>query len=111
MFDSRGGGPHLHTHVVISNKVQPVLDGKWRSLDGRPMHATVVALSEMHESVFANALTRSLGVQWELRERGRDRHPALLISTVSALSRASSALCQMILYRPSKVANSSSDAP
>jgi conjugative relaxase-like TrwC/TraI family protein len=82
-FDSRAGDPHLHTHVVISNKVQTVLDGKWRSLDGRPMHAAVVALSELHESLFADALTRSLGVRWEMRERGRDRHPALSISSVT----------------------------
>jgi conjugative relaxase-like TrwC/TraI family protein len=82
-FDSRAGDPHLHTHVVISNKVQTVLDGKWRSLDGRPMHAAVVALSELHESLFADALTRSLGVRWEMRERGRDRHPALSISSIS----------------------------
>lgn len=81
-FDSRAGDPHLHTHVVISNKVQTVLDGKWRSLDGRPMHAAVVALSELHEALFADALTRSLGVQWEMRERGRDRHPAWAISSV-----------------------------
>lgn len=81
-FDSRAGDPHLHTHVVISNKVQTVLDGRWRSLDGRPMHAAVVALSELHEALFADALTRSLGVQWETRERGRDRHPAWGISFV-----------------------------
>jgi conjugative relaxase-like TrwC/TraI family protein len=81
-FDSRAGDPHLHTHVVISNKVQTVLDGKWRSLDGRPMHAAVVALSELHESLFADALTRSLDVRWEMRERGRDRHPALSIRSV-----------------------------
>ncbi|MCU1678887.1 MAG: conjugal transfer protein, partial [Frankiales bacterium] len=81
-FDSRAGDPHLHTHVVISNKVQTVLDGKWRSLDGRPMHAAVVALSELHESLFADAMARSLGVGWEMRERGRDRHPAWAISSV-----------------------------
>jgi conjugative relaxase-like TrwC/TraI family protein len=81
-FDSRAGDPHLHTHVVISNKVQTVLDGKWRSLDGRPMHAAVVALSELHEGLFADALTRSLRVRWEPRERGRDRHPAWTITTV-----------------------------
>ena len=81
-FDSRAGDPHLHTHVVISNKVQTVLDGKWRSLDGRPMHAVVVALSELHETLFADALSRSLGVAWEMRERGRDRHPAWAISSV-----------------------------
>lgn len=81
-FDSRAGDPHLHTHVVISNKVQTMLDGKWRSLDGRPMHAAVVALSELHEALFADALTRSLGVQWEMRDRGRDRHPAWAINFV-----------------------------
>ena len=41
-YDSRAGDPHLHTHVVISNKVQTVLDNKWRSLDSRPMHAAVL---------------------------------------------------------------------
>lgn len=81
-FDSRAGDPHLHTHVVISNKVQTVLDGKWRSLDGRPMHAAVVALSELHEALFADALTRELGVLWVQRERGRDRHPAWAIAAV-----------------------------
>jgi conjugative relaxase-like TrwC/TraI family protein len=81
-FDSRAGDPHLHTHVVISNKVRTVLDGKWRSLDGRPMHAAVVALSELHETLFADALTRALGVRWEMRERGRDRHPAWAINLV-----------------------------
>jgi conjugative relaxase-like TrwC/TraI family protein len=81
-FDSRAGDPHLHTHVVISNKVQTVLDGKWRSLDGRPMHEAVVALSELHETLFADALTRTLGLQWEKRERGRDRHPAWAITSV-----------------------------
>ncbi|RXZ70315.1 MobF family relaxase [Agromyces albus] len=81
-FDSRAGDPHLHTHVVISNKVQTVLDGRWRSLDGRPMHAAVVALSELHEALFADALTRELGVQWEQRERGHNRHPAWAIASV-----------------------------
>ncbi|WP_233198420.1 MobF family relaxase [Cryobacterium sp. Y50] len=81
-FDSRAGDPHLHTHVVISNKVQTVLDGKWRSLDGRPMHEAVVALSELHESLFADELTRSLGVQWQQRERGGDRHAAWALSGV-----------------------------
>lgn len=81
-FDSRAGDPHLHTHVVISNKVQTVLDGKWRSLDGRPMHAAVVALSELHEALFADALTRALGVEWEMRARGNDRNPAWAIRSV-----------------------------
>ena len=81
-YDSRAGDPHLHTHVVISNKVQTVRDGKWRSLDGRPLHAATVALSELHEAVFADHLTRTFGVEWEARDMGRDRNPAWAISTV-----------------------------
>ncbi len=81
-YDSRASDPHLHTHVVVSNKTQTVLDGKWRSLDGRPMHAATVALSELHEAVFADHLTRALGVEWEARERGRDRNPAWAIASV-----------------------------
>ncbi|SDR65155.1 MobF family relaxase [Agrococcus carbonis] len=81
-FDSRAGDPHLHTHVVISNKAKTVLDGKWRSLDGRPMHAAVVALSELHEAVFADQMTRTFGVSWEAREMGRDRNPAWAITGV-----------------------------
>ena len=81
-YDSRAGDPHLHTHVVISNKVQTVHDGKWRSLDGRPLHAATVALSELHEAVFADHLTRAFGVAWEARNMGRDRNPAWAIATV-----------------------------
>ncbi|MDE0545925.1 MobF family relaxase [Microbacterium sp. C7(2022)] len=81
-FDSRAGDPHLHTHVVISNKVQTLLDGKWRSLDGRPLHAAVVALSELHEALFADELTRRLGVAWEPRQRGRDRSVAWAVGGV-----------------------------
>lgn len=81
-YDSRAGDPHLHTHVVVSNKVQTVLDGKWRSLDGRPMHAATVALSELHEAVFADHLTRAFGVEWEARDMGRDRNPAWAIASV-----------------------------
>ena len=81
-FDSRAGDPHLHTHVVISNKAKTVLDGKWRSLDGRPMHTAVVALSELHEAVFADHMTRTFGVSWEAREMGRDHNPAWAITGV-----------------------------
>lgn len=75
-YDSRAGDPQLHTHVVISNKVQTVVvDGRWRALDGRPMHAATVALSEHYNALLADHLTRGLGVGWEQRGRGRDRNP------------------------------------
>ncbi|WP_286929901.1 MULTISPECIES: MobF family relaxase [Aeromicrobium] len=75
-YDSRANDPHLHTHVVISNKVKTVRDGKWRAIDGAPLHGWVVALSELHEASFSDHLTRMLCVDWERRPRGRDRNPA-----------------------------------
>jgi hypothetical protein len=81
-YDSRSGDPQLHTHVVISNKVLTVQDGCWRTLAGRPMHAVVVAVSELYNAALADQLTRVLGVEWEARERGRDRNPAWEIEGV-----------------------------
>ncbi|WP_223397214.1 MobF family relaxase [Nocardioides rotundus] len=81
-YDSRSGDPQLHTHVVVSNKVQTAMDGRWRSLDGRPMHAAVVALSEHYNAVLADRLTRTFGLGWEARERGRDRNPSWEITAV-----------------------------
>jgi conjugative relaxase-like TrwC/TraI family protein len=53
-YDSRAGDPQLHTHVVVSNKVKTVYDNRWRSLDGRPMHAAVHALSAHYNAVLAD---------------------------------------------------------
>ncbi len=81
-YDSRSSDPQLHTHVVVANKVQGTHDGKWRTLDGRPMHAAVVALSEHYNAVLADHLTRDLGLGWEIRERGERRNPAFEITGV-----------------------------
>ncbi len=82
-WDSRLGDPQLHTHVVISNKVKTVQDGRWRSLDGRPMHAAVVAISEHYNAVLADLITRTSGIEWEQRDRGKDRNPAWELAPVS----------------------------
>jgi conjugative relaxase-like TrwC/TraI family protein len=75
-WDSRVGDPQLHTHVVISNKVKTAGDGRWRSLDGRPLHAAVVALSAHYNAVLADRITGVLGVEWERRDRGKNHNPA-----------------------------------
>ncbi len=75
-YDSRSSDPQLHTHVVIGNRAQAVADGKWRSLDGRPLHAAVVALSETYNALLADRLTAELGLEWGVRDRGRERNPA-----------------------------------
>ncbi len=82
-WDSRAGDPQLHTHVVVSNKVRTILDGRWRSLDSRPMHAAVTAISAHYNAVLADTLTREFGLEWEQRARGEDRNPQWEIAGVS----------------------------
>ena len=81
-WDSRLGDPQLHTHVVVSNKVQTKGDGRWRSLDGRPLHAAVVALSEHYNAVLADHLTGIFGIEWDQRARGPGRTPAWELAPV-----------------------------
>ncbi|MFI5696769.1 MobF family relaxase [Kribbella sp. NPDC051586] len=80
-WDSRSGDPQLHTHVVVANRVQGP-DGAWRTLDGRVLYRAAVAMSEIHNVLLADHLTRRLGVKWELRERGSRRNPAFEIDTI-----------------------------
>jgi len=82
-YDSRAGDPQLHTHLVVSNKVLALLDGRWRSLDGRPVFASVTGLSAHYNALLADRLTRELGVEWEQRARGADRNPQWEVSGVS----------------------------
>ena len=81
-YDSRSSDPQLHTHVVIANRVQGAHDGKWRTLDGRPIHRAVVALSEHYNAVLADHLSRDLGVSWGRRDRGPRRNPGFEIDGV-----------------------------
>ena len=65
-FDSRAGDPNLHTHVVISNKIQGE-DGIWRSLDGRALYRITVAASEHYNSAFETLLSAKTGVSFTPR--------------------------------------------
>ncbi|MGO1316269.1 MAG: MobF family relaxase [Cellulomonadaceae bacterium] len=83
-YDSRAGDPQLHTHVVVSNKAMTATDRKWRTLDGQPVHASVVALSEYYNAVLADRLTAAIGVGWDCRQRpGTDRSEKWEIRGVS----------------------------
>lgn len=81
-FDSRAGDPQLHTHVVVSNKVLTQMDGRWRSLDGRPVFSSRVGLSEHYNALLADRLAREVGVVWEMRQRGPERNPRWEIAGV-----------------------------
>ena len=72
---SRTGDPDLHTHVVLSSKVLGV-DGKWRSLDGRPLYAIGVTASEMYNARLEDALVAGSGwrsMTWSGWTRGSVR--------------------------------------
>ena len=58
--DSRTGDPNLHTHVAVSAKVQG-LDGKWRALDLRVLHAMAVSASETYNTGIEDELRARLG--------------------------------------------------
>lgn len=75
-WDSRAGDPDLHTHVAISNKVQGP-DEKWRSLDGRPLFAAAVSLSERYNTRIEDELRSRLGVEFQERANSTDDRRAV----------------------------------
>ena len=83
-FDTRAGDPGLHTHVVLANKVQGP-DRKWRSLDGKTIHAATVAISELYDGLLADELHRRLAVTCSHRPRGQGRNDAFEIDGIDDL--------------------------
>lgn len=82
-YDSRAADPQLHTHVVVSNKVQGE-DGRWRTLDSRRLHKAAVALSESYNAFVTDHTARLLGVTWVPVDRGKDRNTGWEIEGVTA---------------------------
>lgn len=72
-YDSRASDPQLHTHLVVSNKVQGE-DGKWRTLDSRRLHKATVALSASYNAYLTDHTADLLGLGWEAVDRGKDRN-------------------------------------
>lgn len=70
-WDSREGDPHLHTHLVVANRVQGP-DGRWRTLDSRgALMPAQVALSEAYDNHLMDSLSARLGVEWHVRSISR----------------------------------------
>lgn len=63
-WSNRGQDPHLHTHVLVSNRVQGE-DGRWRTIDSRgALMPAVVTLSETYNVMLMDAVTQRLGWEW-----------------------------------------------
>jgi conjugative relaxase-like TrwC/TraI family protein len=61
---SREDDPQLHTHVVISAKVQTA-DGRWMALDARYLKRKQRALGGLYQSVLRAELAHRYGIAWE----------------------------------------------
>jgi conjugative relaxase-like TrwC/TraI family protein len=61
---SRADDPQLHTHAVISAKVQTG-DGRWMALDARYLKRNQRMLGGLYQSVLRAELTHRYGVAWE----------------------------------------------
>lgn len=66
-YDSRDGDPNLHTHYVVSNKVQGE-DGIWRSLDARALFRMTVAASEHYNTALETLVSTRYGIGFTARE-------------------------------------------
>jgi len=85
--DSRAGDPNLHTHLVISNKVQAVgADGipRWLALDGTPLHHATVAASELYNTRIEALLAAQLGVRFAETDAKPGKRPVREIAGIHA---------------------------
>lgn len=78
--DSRLGDPNLHHHVVVSNKVQDE-NGNWKSIDGKLLHRTAVAVSE-HYNTCLQANLEAQGIAFEARTVNGSAQPVMEIKAV-----------------------------
>lgn len=67
-WESRAGDPQLHSHAVVSNRVQRASDGQWVTLDSYTLHRHVVAISETYNSLLYDRLHERLGTVAESRD-------------------------------------------
>ena len=67
---SREDDPQLHTHVVVSTKVQTP-EGRWMALDARYLKGHQRALGGLYQSVLRAELTHRYGVVWGPIENGQ----------------------------------------
>ncbi len=67
---SRAEDPQIHTHAVVSAKVQTV-DGRWLALDGRYLKRQQRMLGGLYQSVLRAELSHHFGVAWDPIKEGQ----------------------------------------
>jgi len=69
-WTSRDGDMHVHTHCLILNRAETIVDGKWRALDGRALLSARTGAGALYNRTLEAELTRRLGVAWRDRPDG-----------------------------------------
>lgn len=80
-FDTRTGDPDLHSHVLVSNRVQGP-DGKWRTLDSRAVFKNHQTLSARYDMVVQEILARRMGLEFVASSRGEGKEPVWEVAGV-----------------------------
>jgi conjugative relaxase-like TrwC/TraI family protein len=73
---SRADDPQIHTHCVISAKVQTD-DGRWLALDARYLKKHQRVLGGLYQSVLRNELAHRFGISWGGIEKGQAEMSAM----------------------------------
>jgi conjugative relaxase-like TrwC/TraI family protein len=66
---ARSGDPHLHTHLVIANRVKGP-DGRYTAPDMRPVYGAAKTAGTIADAVTRERLSRWLGVEWAAGANG-----------------------------------------
>ena len=83
---SRADDPQLHTHVVISARVQAE-DGRWLALDARYLKRHQRMLGGLYQSALRAGLSQELGVTWGPVSKGQAEIAGMPAELLAALSK------------------------
>lgn len=83
---SREDDPQIHTHAVISTKVQ-ASDGRWYALDARYLKRKQRALGGIYQSVLRAELAHRYGVEWGPIADGQAELAAMPTELLDAFSK------------------------
>ena len=90
-YDTRMGDPDLHTHCLISNKVQaeetdglsPEEAARWRALDTRFLFKNSAKIGQIYTRMMNQRLREELGLAFRQRDTGEGKAPTWEIAGVS----------------------------
>ena len=95
---SRADDPQIHTHCVVSAKVQTDA-GRWLALDARYLKRHQRFLGGLYQSVLRNELTHRFGTTWGEIERGQAEMAAMPDDLLVAFSKRSDQIDEALVAK------------